>query len=455
MLTFTDYITESRLNARELIKPNSQTGEPRVSILRNLIKTGTPLELHKGGVAKVIDIDHAMRAIDQFEKDNKVFELKVDKGGTIALTQLKKSKDFGGGVGGAGGGSVQTKHVESAQCLWCAAMVDAGPNEPFEYFTDDVLRAAQRNVSVDAKLIDMLQISDEWKMSAYLTAQALIKNNYITKGMIFHRGDKFMKEIYDAKTTAFKNLDLRPISHDKWNPGDIWASMPSFNVRKDINTETVVDLKKTILEHFSTRQLVAISLKQVQKVARIKEYNIEYPPDIDNHKMIRFAAHTLTNNKPDAFWTTKGGEVEFDAGKISIRDNAAYGIIKAELIGKNARGGGVSWGIISSKASQVFRINNPSVRDISRKAIKISKGDVVELKRMYDVVNDVYPITFEEFAAGIATKDGVWIHAKYGVCLFLRPLAKFGGSRADDFITKIVNYAGSKDEDSSSYIKVY
>jgi len=456
MLDFLSFLFESvGLSAAELLKANSKTGEPRIDILRYLIKSKTPIELKKGGTVTVTDISSALNALDKFEDKptNLVFKTEV---GDVPLSQLAKSAIFGGGSGGAGGGSDQTRVTESAQCLWCAAMLESGnPNTEFEYFTDSVLKAAAKHISVDAKMEEMLNIPDQWKHSAHITAQLLLAENYISKGMTFHRGDRGMKSIYDAKNDAYKNQGLAIMKDDKWNPGDIWAMSPGFDI-KSIPTDSVVALQRAILDLFVKRELVGISLKLVKKNPKTKEYNVKLPPDTDDYKIKAFGAKALTSGRGD-FWSSKGGEIIYDAGKLSIKDGSNFGRIKVEIMGKTARGGGAGWGYIAIALEQAFKKASklPGAKEIAAIARKIERGDKKAIEEMYKVVNLVEPMPYALFASKIKEQEGHWIHAKYGVCLLLAPIAKIGGLAANRFITKIINYAASSTEDSSAFVKVY
>jgi len=63
--------------------------------------------------------------------------------------------------------------------------------------------------------------------------------------------------------------------------------------------------------------------------------------------------------------------------------------------------------------------------------------------------------TFEQFQEKLLAKDTNWISSKLG-CLYVCYYLDINtGPKANRWITKIVNYAGSKAEDSSAYIKVY
>jgi len=118
MLTLKTFqINEAQaLNQKELQKPNTNTGVPRIEILRRLIKDQKPLELKNGGTFIVGDIDDAMQKLNQFETNPSNISFVSTDGSMVPLSQMAKSKVFGGGTGGAGGGSANTKLTESHQC---------------------------------------------------------------------------------------------------------------------------------------------------------------------------------------------------------------------------------------------------------------------------------------------------------------------------------------------------
>jgi hypothetical protein len=61
----------------------------------------------------------------------------------------------------------------------------------------------------------------------------------------------------------------------------------------------------------------------------------------------------------------------------------------------------------------------------------------------------------KDFDKNIKTKDGPWIHAKLGTLYMIEAVERFGGRKTNRWITKLINYAGSKTEDSSAYVKIY
>jgi len=456
--TFKPLSEAVKLTPAELTKPNGITGEDRIEILLRLVKSNQPLELAKGGTFVVTDIEHAVAGIETWKKDKsdrkKPIVLKGDNDTFITSSDLKKAKVFGGG-GGAGGGTLNTKNTESHQCVMIQAMLDHGLQSE-EFFTDDIMKAAYKKVFVDASIDEVLSVSDTWITSSYQSAMLLIKNGYVNKGMTFHRGDKVMAQIYAKKNIAFKNSGFPNLKDDKWNPGDIWAVAKNFNVKKELGDDSVKTLNLDILEHFVDRRLVGISLKMVKKKGKFVEMNVNRPPDVDDHKVKEIL---LQGKNRGDFWSTKGGTVVYDVGELMLKDNSAGGSVKMELKGKTARGGGAGWGIIIDAAKQVFRksvVSEKFKADVFGTAKKIDKGDKKSIEKFWKMYNHFYSNdTFENFLANLEKKDKFWISAKFGVISICYMVSINAGPKANRFITKIVNYAGSKAEDSSSYIKVY
>ena len=449
-----DLVEATNLTASELEKPNSITKKSRVGILISLIKAGTPLEMVKGKPFVVTDKELALAGIEQFKKDGKNFALGVDAAGKpIMNNHLKKSKAFGGDVAGAGGGAAATAITESAQCLWCAALLGEGHTNPIEYFTDDVLKKYESSIAVvGVEMVDMLGIDDGWKESSYLSAQYLIAKGYINKNQVFHRDSKKMNTIYAAKSLAFTNNNLGKFNNDKWNPGDIWAIDKSFDM-KSLDATTVRQLNTSILVAFNNRSCVGISLKKVVKKAQSNEYNIKLPPDVADFKMVKCE---LSSNK-GTFWSAKSGKVTYDGGEMSIAPNSSMGTNKMELRNKNAKGGGIGWGVIIDSAKMVFGRKMRTHKQIRKLAIAIAKKkDKRAISVFYKAINDTSTkMSRAEFEENISKKDAPWLSGKLGAVFVCRILELNKGPKADRFITKIVNYAGSKSEDASAYVKIH
>jgi|ETNmetMinimDraft_35_1059890.scaffolds.fasta_scaffold06609_4 hypothetical protein len=447
-----DIIQEAvKLAPAQLDKPNSITGEDRLDILKRLIQDNKPLELVKGGTFLVTEIDDALAQIEIFKKLKKAFPLHGN-GKTISSSDLSKSSVFGGG-GGSGGGTLNTKITESHQCVLCQAMLDHGTQSEEFFLNPDILKAAYKLVDVDATLDEILSVEGVWFHSSYESSILLIKQGYINKSHKFHRNSKDMNLIYALKNVAYKNSDQKAVKDDKWNPGDIWAIDKSISINKTLNPENIMTYNKALLQNFVDRKIVGISLKLVKKTAKSKEYNIKLPPDTDDHKI---KSIILQGEVRGTFWSNKGGTIIFDSGKIDFRAGSAGGAIKGEIRLKTARGGGAGYGIMLDAAQQVFRKKIPGNKVVNKIAKNITRKDKKAMNEFFKMYSHFYKNeSYEDFAKEIAKKDVYWIGSKLACLFVLYNVDLNTGPKANRWITKIVNYAGSKSEDSSVYVKVY
>ena len=455
MQSFREFIVEgTNLTPAELKKPATggpNKGQARLDILGDIIRKQIPLKLYKGGEITVANVQDALDSIEQFKRDGKAFQLTGTDGKTISSSDLLKSPEFGGGAG-AGGGTANTAIGESAQCVWMAAMLNIGYDAPIESFTDEVLTKAFKQVSVGkTSLKQILNIDESWKISSYLTAQYAIRHHLVERGMVFHRDDKVMKEIYSLKNTAFKNNDFSPLKDDKWNPGDIWVSEKGFNP-KELDTSTVESFNDDILDLYLQKRLVGISLKKVAKGVQAVEKNIERPPLTSDYKFSGGHIKALARGE---WYTSKANYVTFMGGQIDLRANSAFGSHKAEIKGKGARGGGASWGVMQDAAKRIYKKRLPKNNDLRKEAKAIAAGDSKAINKFTAMLQKFDKTISKEQVieelGKIKRNPAIWVHGKLGGLYVLNLIAS-GGKKADQFITQIVNYAGSSTSDSSAYV---
>ena len=460
--TFSEYITEvtalspAQLNKRASSGPYE--GDARIDILADLIKNKKPLETIDKKTVVVKDINAALKSIEQFKKDKKSFILTLDRGKTISTSKLAKSSDFGGGGGGAGGGTEQTAAVEAAQCVWIVAAYKLGPSASIDKYTEKVLTDAYKDVDTPSSLKDILSIPDTWRNSSYLIAQYVVQNRLLKKGLKYHRDSKTMQAIYALKNKAFKNSDMSKLMDDKWNPGDIWACAKDFKV-SELNADTIADLNDDILDLYLQKRLVGISLKMHKGKGKppVKEINVKRPPETEDHK---FVDAIIKSPQRGEWYTTKTSFVLFDEGRLDIRAGSALGTIKAEIKGKHARGGGISWGPMVDAASRFYNKQLPDNGGLKKSAKLIQNGDEKETKSFIKILQSIDSSVSETAALELIEKLKVhkkggesWFHSKLGSALIAQ-LVKKGGTKANKFITYCANYAGSATESSSAYIKI-
>lgn len=443
----------SKLTPAELSKKNSSTGEQRIDILENAIKKGIALPLVDGSEVVLANSKENLDAVNGFKTAGKAFDLKVKTGQrVIKSSDIGKSPLFGGGGGGAGGGTQQTAIVESMQCVYLQAMLD-NPNKNIEFFTPTVMKKAYAKCEVGGTTFDEIRDFDpSWHMSAFLSAQIIIKNGYVNKNQVFHRDSNTMKKIYAMKKEAFKNSGLDILTDDKWNPGDIWAVEKNFDVSK-MRTRTIQEYNEDILKAFKNKNCVGISLKLVKRNAKLSVLN-------DSNKRpstLKYVeSKTQGQQRNNTFYSSKGGQIIYSDGKMECRPNSQLAVIKAEILGKTARGGGASWGVISDIVKDVANVTLPNNSAIVNAAKAMKRGDKTAINKFWldaKLINS--NIKEKEFKDQIPKCELEWIHGKYGVCTLLSTLQRNKGAKANEIVNSIHNYAGSQSKLSSVYVKVY
>jgi len=449
-------ITEAvALTPAQLDANNSKTGRARIDILRQLVVQQKPLELAKGGSIVVSNIDDALVHIANFKKNplhygKKGFPLETDDG-TYMSNQLAKSKVFGGGGGGAGSGEKQTRRNEVHNAVMMHAMLEHGYNQPLEFFNRDIMKSAYKDAEVDASFSEIEDMPDDWNLSSYNISKELIRRGYVKKGHTIHRGSSEMIRIYALKNRAYKNMDVKPLKDDKWNPGDVWAIADGFDV-DSLDTTSVDGLNADILENFLNRMLVGISLKgPMTKDVPIKELNIDKSL-LKTYKYISFDLES----KGGTYWSAKNGSLIFNSGTLMFKDNKQFGNIKAEIKGTKARGGGLSWGIMDDflvRHGRKYGLE-PHSAYIVKQAKKMEKGDERAIKEYYEYFNHFYNnVSYNEFKRNLKQKDGQWISSKFAITMVAYQLEQLGGTKLDEVITNFINYAGSELDESSAFVK--
>jgi hypothetical protein len=423
-----------KLTPAELLKKNSSTGEPRIDILMNAIVKGIALPLVDGSELVLDNSDENKSAVENFKVEGKTFNLKAKTGQrVIKSSDIGKSPLFGGGGGGAGGGTQQTAIVESMQCVYLQAMLD-NPGKELAFFNPSVMKKAYAKCEVGGTTFEQIRDFDaSWHLSAFKSAEIILAKGYVNKNQVFHRDSDTMKKIYAMKKEAFRNSGLDPLTDDKWNPGDIWAVHKNFDV-STMRTRTIQEYNEDILKAFKSKN--------------------------DSNKRpaaLRYVeSKTQGQQRNNTFFSSKGGQIIYSDGKMECRPNSQLAVIKAEIVGKTARGGGASWGVISDIVKDVANVTLPNNSAIVNAAKAMKRGDKTAINKFWldaKLVNK--NIKEKEFKEEIPNCELEWIHGKYGVCTLLSTLQRKKGAKANEIVNSIHNYAGSQSKLSSVYIKVY
>lgn len=464
MLRFAAYLKEGKMNFRrmspgEWAKLNSQTNEPRLDILRRVIKDKIEIPLWNGTLVTIDNTKENLDAVNTLQSTTKAVKLKASNG-EISSSVIGKSPLFGGGGGGSGGGTAQTQYAESLQCVFIQALLDSPRIQPFEYYDIDKLKRAAAKTQIGGTGIEeMMSLDPTWHWSSYWTAKALIKRGYVSKSHTFHRGSEIMKAIYKKKTNAVRNSNLGRFSDDKWNPGDIWAVKKGVNVNTVLDDSSIDTLNATLLNAYNKRDIVGISLKKVVSETGLKISELNLEAGYDEHTFTNATLMTTFARQGASFWRSKKGDIYFDVGKMDVRSSSAFSAINVEINLKTARGGraGMSeWSRSLKKHLNVTAPSNPALGAIAKELHK-SGSKSRYAKQYYNMAKLVHPeITEKDFMDGIQSRPAGDLHSKLGAIFLTYHLTKAKRSGlADKVITDLVNYAGSKSAESSVYLKVY
>lgn len=388
-------------------------------------------------------------AISDLKNFSKPVTLIGENGKTYTTSHLGKSNVFGGGAG-AGGGTHKTKIVESAQCVWIHAMRELGYVPPIETFTFDLIEHSFHHVCISASLQEITSLSEDWIYSSYHSSKALIENSSINDDHTLHHLSEHVNTYYSLKDAVLKKEGRSWLSHDKWNPGDIFAFHRDFEL-SSLQCSSLNELNDSLRNEFDDGNVVPISLKKVSRQCQVTHHNTKNCPTQEDHRIVSL----LLESTRGSFWSTKEGNVVFDDGVLFVRPNYFMGSNRVELKSPNSRGGSAGWGYIVDTIKVVMDEDLPSHATIKKRAYKIHHGDEDSIKEFYDLTLDFYPnVTLQQFGGKLAVKNEAWICAKLGAVILLSTFHNHTRDISNRALTRLVNYAGSKGEDSSPYIKV-
>ena len=459
--TYVRYLEErmklSAMPPGEWAKDNSNTKTPRIDILKLLIKSGEAMPKVDGTEIIVKNTPENRAAVDRLEKEKKTQELVTNKG-IIKSNEIGKSKVFGGDQGGRGGGDAQTARAEIMQCVYCEHMVN-NTKASFESIQPSDLEKAYNATSVvGATFEQVMELDPSWHYSGYWTAKRLVKERLINNKMTFHRNDKVMKDIYKVKDVTVKNSGLSKIEHDKWNPGDIWATTDKSIASKLPNT-SIQELNLKLIELFNSRKLMGISLKKVTAENALKLEIKNKDASRYKYKFMSGSSMAVFKRKGGDIWRSKSSKVFFNGGTAAIRNKSQFAALTFELELKTARGGGGGYGQISDSLKKRMNIRLPTNQDLKTQALDLKqKGEKSKFAMpLYNMIKKIHPeVSKEEWMNGFTTKSAGDIHSKIAGIYVLHPLiVNKKNGKSDLVITDMVNYAGSTLEESSIYAKVY
>jgi len=349
----------------------------------------------------------------------------------IALSDIKKTKEFGSSKG-SGGGADATASTETMQCYYAAYLLNNNdlslldPNKSYaeeltKFFASrpGLVEGYDKNKQLSFQdcwdfWVVNLKEDAEWMDTFIATANKIKINatNFTKRPVYFHRGSPFMDSIYARKKKCEKhNKDLiksgtppselkesiASFSDDKWNPGDIWMStinpnvMPyqPFSWQPEFMSENMQQhvcdwpsLQTAVYQSAMSGETLGISLKKSGKNASFRAFNSKDPEarkDKITYSGYRFGSGDFFNSA-DMY-------IEFNNGSMQYRATASTSSWQGEVKGTKASGGKCGGGPTNYYSELYFDRSIDSDKKLESGTWKEKKGRIsdADKKKMYEL----------------------------------------------------------------------
>lgn len=426
-------------------------GVPRTQVIKLKIADKRPFTLNSGAQVRATDWDES------------TYTLYV---GTrkISLKEIKKDPDFGGG--GSGAGADVTAIVECGQALVCSLVYNILKKEiKWEDLTLEGLQQAFKYCDLSDGLDAIIERSPPEWVQSYVKSANILYRNYKMSGspVYFHRGSKFMNDIYGSKKIVYDNDKKSDnpqapgsFSDDKWNPGDIW--MTTLRTVPPISSDSWASLNKDIYDLARAKKLMGVSLKKVGAAAHIEEYNALTTNQTKDYQYRGFRISSASERGPlppffnsiDLYMTVGDKEIQFRATSGSA---SWQGEIKgATAAGGKIGGGNVNFYLKKYTGSGVFNKEEKEVINFTK-----SKDFFPEFYRLYEKHFDGKKLPYEEFVinANLKQKESAgYLFSKYINMKFIDIFLSANSSIRNKIATDFLRYAASNTDQSSFFVKI-
>ena len=447
-------------------------GETRDKIFELKIKDGKEFILgstEHGTKVTGVSYESKTRRFSYYRSTNKN---KIEE---VYYTGVFKDPEFGGGRG-SGGGADDTKYTESLQCYYCSYVFNIA-KKSIKSATPQELEKAERYVNATESLASCLKNGPGWWLEndVYIkTANKLYERYRMLSPVYFHRGSNFMNAVYAAKTECHK-IDKASgdpqapgsFSHDKWNPGDIWASTFSPNESPLVNsTSNWGELNERVYALANDKKLLGISLKKVEStVANYQEYN---SPNTPPPRGYTFGSWSF--GKTGDFFKSQDIYIKIASKDVQFRTFGGTTSWQGEIKGVSAAGGRIGGGNVHFYCKEVF--GKGIFGDYDDEAtylawFKRNESTGVSQQRMYDLykkynaksIPSLPLLDQAEFMKKLSElpklKEYNFKNSKM-ICLeFLDLILSGTQAQRDQLATKMFRYAESNTDQSSYFVKLY
>ncbi len=243
--------------------------------------------------------------------------------------------------------------------------------------SDDLLnkdlfyKSYRRYADIDSspeEVYNFLLNNSGWIRSIVTATNALYKSGVMKKNSyVIYRGTAFMNGIYN-EFNRLKRLssifEVKKMNNDKWNPGDVWASVdpviPSFN--------DIIELNRWVADGIKRGYVIPISLKKVGKKARVVIERYEKNPELVGYRKIKSPKEVFSTGI-NIITTKKPYAINFRSFRISKKMPITGELIE---IGGSARHGKVSRQDLIKIISKynIPQMNRKRISDLSEDQLK-------------------------------------------------------------------------------------
>lgn len=356
-------------------------------------------------------------------------------GSSIGRTEIGKFTIYvkTKGSGGSGAGAEATRLTESAQCVYCACRWNKKP------YTQANLKEAVSQAPTDEKIQNILKkLDDSWIKSCSLVAEKLY-SKYGSKKYHFHRGDSWVdtlenhwKEL-NKKDQKFSNLN-------KWSPADIYMTTAAGRRLDVTKTKNIVELNNLLMKAYKSKDIIGVSLKKVGNTVNFAEKNITaVRPKYEFEKYVTGKRGFFMSG--DSYIVYEGGEIQFR------RFGTTW---QGEIKGKFANMGKISGGPIATILKDEFKIDFIPQNQIVERSEK-------NMKLFYEFYKDAEtrPLSYKKFREQADALDLNWYISKLMSTQLMSIVKNMSKAKKNQFVSSLLNYAGSESKLSAPYVKVY
>ena len=418
---------EVESNVKKALKGKADTSN---LLFKNVEKPGTLIYQEKGN-----NYFQIMNLIDGKAKATKYY---------IALSKSSVTGHYGESSKGSGGGAEQTAVQESAQCLVNAIRYNKGKDITPKDLIATNIKSASKRIDTSSSLEEMvtfLKDNPDWQVTASSTANALAKQ--YPSNFTFYRQSGIVPRIEAAAKIALKNAGV-DANINKWNPADMWMATDEV---KDIEFPT--DLQKLnalIAKLFNAKKLIGVSLKKCS-ACKVEVYN--------NPKVAK-ATTKFDKIEPidKNIFATKDIYLSFEGGKVQFRNFNDITSWQGEIKGKEASGGKIGQGIVSSILKSLGQPGLSNQKEILTSCQKPDAGFISNFYKLYNNTKSLSKVSAEEFTNNFKKAPLGNRTSNYFNVEFLNQFGKLSSDNKDKFISELVGYAKSSSSFSSIFAKV-